>query len=202
MLFWGKRWAWYATAVMFLLNNTVGPAESFGGHAVGSGSHLQFIQALHVLVGAEYINTMVGPTTSVACRTVVFSIITALICWVSSLPRTFSMLSKIGTASAIFTFLSVLLATIFAGVQSRPAGFDARPSYTTPAGKVVTAGEPIVTAIPVLGTTFVAGLNAFLNISYTFIGQITLPSFIAEMKDPRYKTQALVRKNAALINLS
>lgn len=24
MLFWGKKWAWYATAVMFILNNTVG----------------------------------------------------------------------------------------------------------------------------------------------------------------------------------
>lgn len=22
MLFWGKKWAWYATAVMFVLNNT------------------------------------------------------------------------------------------------------------------------------------------------------------------------------------
>jgi hypothetical protein len=22
MLFWGKKWAWYFTAVMFLLNNT------------------------------------------------------------------------------------------------------------------------------------------------------------------------------------
>jgi hypothetical protein len=28
-------------------------------------------------------------------------------------------------------------------------------------------------------------MSAFLNISYTFIGQITLPSFIAEMKEPR-----------------
>lgn len=27
MLFWGKKWAWYATAVMFLLNNTVSPAQ-------------------------------------------------------------------------------------------------------------------------------------------------------------------------------
>jgi len=45
-------------------------------------------------------------------------------------------------------------------------------------------GEPLVYAVPVAGTTFVAGMNAFLNISYTFIGQITLPSFIAEMKNP------------------
>lgn len=35
------------------------------------------------------------------------------------------------------------------------------------------------------------GMNAFLNISYTFIGQITLPSFIAEMKEPKDFPKAL-----------
>jgi len=44
---------------------------------------------------------------------------------------------------------------------------------------------PFHLAIPAAGTTFVSGMNAFLNISYTFIGQITLPSFIAEMKEPK-----------------
>jgi len=34
-------------------------------------------------------------------------------------------------------------------------------------------------------------MNAFMNISYTFIGQITLPSFIAEMKNPRDFPKAL-----------
>ena len=48
-----------------------------------------------------------------------------------------------------------------------------------------------MTTIPLKGTTFVAGMNAFLNISYTFIGQITLPSFIAEMKEPRDFPKAL-----------
>jgi cation transporter-like permease len=136
-------------------------------------------QGLHVLVGAKYLNTMTE-ADSVGCRTVSFGIVVAIICWVCSLPRTFDMLSKLGTASAIFTFISVLLATIFAGVQSHPAGFDPE-----------TLGNPIVTAVPVLGTTFVNGLGAFLNISYTFIGQITLPSFIAEMRDPRDFPKAL-----------
>jgi hypothetical protein len=45
--------------------------------------------------------------------------------------------------------------------------------------------------LPLSGTTFVAGMNAFLNISYTFIGQITLPSFIAEMKNPLDFNKAL-----------
>lgn len=120
----------------------------------------------------------------VGCRTVSFGIVVTVICWVCSLPRTFDMLSKLGTASAFFTFISVLLATVFAAVQAHPAGFDDD-------GTSATGGNPIVTAVPVLGTTFVNGLGAFLNISYTFIGQITLPSFIAEMKDPREFPKAL-----------
>jgi hypothetical protein len=107
------------------------------------------------------------------------------------------MLSKLGTGSAIFTFLSVLLATIFAGVQDHPAGYDPRPSYTDANGKPAIGGAPIVTAIPVLGTGFVAGLNSFLNTSYTFIGQITLPSFIAEMKDPRQVQRMCLRASTA-----
>ncbi|KAK2053341.1 transmembrane amino acid transporter [Colletotrichum caudatum] len=174
MLFWGKKWAWYATAVMFILNNTVSLLES----------------ALHVLVGAKYLNTMTE-SDPVVCRTVVFSIVVTIICWVCSLPRTFDTLSKAGTASAAFTFISVLLATIFAGVQSHPAGYDPRSTYVDDNGVTKTGGNPIVTAIPVMSTTFVAGMNAFLNISYTFIGQITLPSFIAEMKDPRDFPKAL-----------
>lgn len=153
-LFWGKEWAWWGTAVMFVLNNT-------------------FIQALHVLVGAEYLNTMTERTAIGGCRTVEFSVVIVVICWLASLPRTFSMMSKLGTASAFFTLISVVLATAFAGVQGKPAGYS------------LEKGEPIVTAVPVASTTFVQGMAAFLNISYTFIGQITLPSFIAEMRDPR-----------------
>lgn len=154
-LFWGKKWAWWATAAMFILNNT-------------------FIQALHVLVGAEYINTMANNSSVGGCRTIEFGVVVAIACFLMSLPRTFSMMAKLGTASALFTLVSVVLATAFAGVQGKPAGYD--PD---------TLGEPIVSAFPPKGTTFVAGVAAFLNISYTFIGQITIPSFIAEMREPR-----------------
>lgn len=153
-LFWGKEWAWWATAAMFVLNNT-------------------FIQGLHVLVGAEYINTMTNKSYVGGCRTVEFAVAVTIICWLASLPRTFSMMSKLGTASAFFTLISVLLAAIFSGIQKHPAGYDPE------------MGEPIVTAIPTKSTTFVTGMAAFLNISYTFIGQITIPSFIAEMREPR-----------------
>lgn len=142
---------------MFILNNT-------------------FIQGLHCLVGAKYLNTM----TNHSVCTIGFSAIVAVISWVFSLPRTFSTLAKAATASALFTFLSVLLATIFAGIEDHPKDYDP-----------IKLGEPQVLAVPLAGTGFVAGMNAFMNISYTFIGQITLPSFIAEMKDPRDFPKAL-----------
>jgi hypothetical protein len=82
------------------------------------------------------------------------------------------------------------LAAIFAGIEAHPAGYNPDPNYVDPVTGIH-GGEPIVTAVPVSGTTFVAGMNAFLNIAYTFIGQITLPSFIAEMKNPHDFPKAL-----------
>lgn len=102
----------------------------------------------------------------------VLALFVAMVSFLFSLPRTFSALSTIATFSAFFTFLSVLLATIFAAIEPHPVGY---PKH----------GAPTVLAIPAAGTSFVSGFGAFLNISYTFIGQITLPSFIAEMKEPR-----------------
>lgn len=122
---------------------------------------------------------------TITCSTVVFSVIMMIISWLCSLPRTFDMLSKLAFASAFFTFISVILATIFSAVEDHPADFNPQSIFTDAQGASHVGGNPIVTAIPVKGTTFVAGMNAFLSISYTFIGQITLPSFIAEMRDPR-----------------
>ncbi|OCT44770.1 N amino acid transport system protein [Cladophialophora carrionii] len=162
MLFWNKKWAWYFTAVMFLLNNT-------------------FIQGLHVLTISRYLNTMSNHSVC----TVGFAAIGAVISWVCSMPRTFNALSKLAAVSAFFTFVSVILAAAFAGAEGKhgTAGYNPDPNHVNANG-VKLGGEPLVLAVPVAGTTFVAGMNAFLNISYTFIGQITLPSFIAEMKNP------------------
>ncbi|KAI9706523.1 MAG: hypothetical protein M1836_003529 [Candelina mexicana] len=168
MLFWGQKWAWYLTAIMFLLNNT-------------------FIQGLHVLTGAQYLNTM----SNHGMCTVGFSAIMAIICFFCSLPRTFSTLAKIATASAFFTFVSVLLAAIFAGIEAHPAKYNSDPNAIIPLSGGLHAGPPVVLSIPAKGTKFVPGMNAFLNISYTFIGQITIPSFIAEMREPKDFPKAL-----------
>ncbi|KAJ4361172.1 hypothetical protein N0V95_002141 [Ascochyta clinopodiicola] len=155
MIFWNQKWAFYFTAVMFILNNT-------------------FIMGLHCLVGAKWWNTITGHELC----TIGFAAITAVISFFASLPRTFSTLAKIATFSALFTFISVILAAIFSGIGQKPAGYP-------------DMGELEVYAVTPSGTTFVAGMNAFMNISYTFIGQITLPSFIAEMKNPKDFPKAL-----------
>lgn len=154
-LFGGSQWAYNVTAVFFFLNNT-------------------FIQALHVLVGAELLNTLTG---SAAC-TIVFSVVTVVVCFFISLPRTLDQMGSLGVFSAVTMGIAILLCIIFAGVQSHPFGF-------------IPGASPIVTVIPVKGTTFVSGMSAFLNITYTLVGQIVLPSFIAEMKDPKEFPKAL-----------
>lgn len=138
---------------------------------------MSIIQGFHCLVGSKYLNTMTYPNHMIC--TIGFSAIVAVVSFFASLPRTFSGLARLATVSALFTFLSVLLAMIFAGVESHPAGYD----------KLGT--EPVILAVPKAGTTFIAGMNAFMNISYTFIGQITIPSFIAEMKNPKDFPKAL-----------
>jgi hypothetical protein len=183
MLFWGKTWAWYATAVMFVLNNTFIQVCNIQYLSV---PYTDQSQGLHVLVTAKYLNTISHHSQC----TVVFAVIAAIVCWFCSLPRTFNALSKLATFSAFFTFISVLLAAIFAGIEAHPANYNPDPNYVDPVTGIH-GGEPIVTAIPISGTTYVAGMSAFLNISYTFIGQITLPSFIAEMKNPKDFPKAL-----------
>lgn len=123
--------------------------------------------------------------SSGAVCTVGFSAIWAVLSFVCSLPRTFDTLSKLATLSAGFTFVSVLLAAIFAGIEAHPY------QYNTGGKTGSLVGNPIVLVIPAAGTSFVSGMNAFLNISYTFIGQITIPSFIAEMKEPKDFPKAL-----------
>ncbi|CAN6653836.1 hypothetical protein TRVA0_026S02168 [Trichomonascus vanleenenianus] len=164
-LFWNKKWVWWFTAVCLLLNNT-------------------FVQGLHILTGAKYLNTM----TDHAHCTIVYTVIVTVVSFVASLPRTFSSLSYVCTLSAVTQVTSLLLCIIFAGVQSHPYNYD--PS------------TPVTWSLwPQPGTTYVQGMNAFLNIVFTFVGQITYPSFIAEMRNPRDFKKSLYIVNAAEVVL-
>ncbi|CCH59337.1 hypothetical protein TBLA_0B05020 [Henningerozyma blattae CBS 6284] len=125
------------------------------------------IQGLHVLVGAKYLNTI---TDHSQCS-VVFSVIIVIISLIFSLPRKFSSMSILGYFSAGTMFIGVVLAMIFSGIQSHPYKYN---------------GTPVkYTLFPEKGTTYVDAMCACLNIVYSFVGQITYPQFISEMRNPK-----------------
>ncbi|EPQ51583.1 hypothetical protein GLOTRDRAFT_96312 [Gloeophyllum trabeum ATCC 11539] len=103
-------------------------------------------------------------------------------CLFVSLPRTLNDLGGLGAFAAATMGISALLMIVFAGVQSHPLGYTGvAPTVTT-----YTSGccSPRHTRCKMVLTER-TGTSSFLNISYTFIGQITLTTFIAEMRDPR-----------------
>ncbi|KAJ7314793.1 transmembrane amino acid transporter protein-domain-containing protein [Mycena albidolilacea] len=133
-----------------------------------------FIQALECLVGAKLLNTL---SHSGVC-TVGFSASVAGLCLILSLPRTLNQLGGLATFSALTMGIAVLLSVVFSAIQNEPFGYI--------------AGEPpIVTMFPVVGTTYVSGMSAFLNITHALIGQTMIPSFLAEMKEPKDFPKAL-----------
>ncbi|KJZ68191.1 hypothetical protein HIM_12416 [Hirsutella minnesotensis 3608] len=90
MIFGGKEWMWWVIVVVYVLNNI-------------------FSQGFSVLSGAQYLNTMTENDIIGGCRTVEFAITITIACWLASLPRTFSLVSKLGTISALFTFAKASL---------------------------------------------------------------------------------------------
>ena len=74
-----------------------------------------------------------------------------------SLFREFKHIATMSIFAASTMLIALIMTLAFAGAESTPVGYDpARP---------VT-----IRAFAAPGTTFVAGLSAALNISYTFIG--------------------------------
>ena len=142
-------------------------------------------QGLHVIVGAQYLETVTEYWITGICKPVLFGFLVTILCWMGSLFRTFNMLSHLATISAVLTFISVILAAIFMAVQGEPTSYVPGVPLTTSKDGTLKGGEPVFSPWPAPGTTFTTFLVAMLNISYTFIGQIAVPSFIAEMKDPR-----------------
>lgn len=154
-----------------------------------------------MLIRSEYINTVTAEYSLNVCRTVIFSLLVTAISWMLSLPRTFEVFSIGALVAAAFTVVSVLLTDVFLALQGRPDNFDigrssdgggnsTLPSYNGTRlfdvyNITKATGPPLFSALPPPQSTFKSLMTAFLNISYTIIGQVAMPSFITEMKDPR-----------------
>ncbi|RCK65745.1 N amino acid transport system protein [Candida viswanathii] len=151
----GPRWIWHLTAVSFLIFNLL-------------------IQALHVLVGEKYLNTISDNKT--VCS-VVFGVVSAVACFLFSLPRTFSHMSGVAYFASGTMLIAMILAMVFAGIQEHPFGYE--------------ESTPVVWTAWPKDQNYVNIMSAVLNIVFTFAGQLTYPSFISQMSRPRDFKKAL-----------
>ncbi|KAG0647261.1 hypothetical protein D0Z07_7070 [Hyphodiscus hymeniophilus] len=127
----------------------------------------------HVLTGAKVLNTL----SDHSLCTVVFSVIVMLMGIVMSIPRTLKHVSFMSMFSAACMGLAILLFLIFAGIENAPlVGYS---------GDYPTDGLVKTYAFPLPGTTWVACMNAVLNITFLWVPQILFPTFISEMEKPQ-----------------
>lgn len=127
----------------------------------------------HVLTGAKILNTL----TDHSLCTVVFSIIIMLMGIVLSIPRTLRHVSFMSMFSAACMGIAILLFLVFAGIEDAPLyGYN---------GDYPSDGLVGTYAFPKAGTTWVACMNAVLNITFLWVPQILFPTFISEMERPQ-----------------
>jgi hypothetical protein len=80
-------------------------------------------------------------------------------------------------AEAACMGIAILLFLIFAGIEDAPLyGYG---------GNYPTLGKVKTYAFPLPGTTWVACMNAVLNITFLWVPQILFPTFISEMERPQ-----------------
>lgn len=127
----------------------------------------------HVLTGAKVLNTL----SDHSMCTVAFSVIVTIMGVVMSLPRTLNHVSFMSMFSAACMGIAILLFLVFAGIEDNPLyGYN---------GVFPKAGPVKTYAFPLEGTTFVAIMNAVLNITFLWVPQILFPTFISEMERPQ-----------------
>ncbi|THV78675.1 putative amino acid transporter [Aureobasidium pullulans] len=133
----------------------------------------------HVLTGAKILNTL----SDHSMCTVIFSVIVTVMGIVMSVPRTLKHVSFMSMFSAACMGIAILLFLVFVGIEDAP-GYGYSGVYPK-------AGPVKTYAFPPAGTTWVACMNAVLNITFLWVPQILFPSFIAEMERPQDFPKAL-----------
>lgn len=133
----------------------------------------------HVLTGAKVLITL----SDHSLCTVVFSVIATVMGIFMSVPRTLKHVSFMSMFSAACMGIAILLFLVFAGIEKNPLyGYN---------GTYPEDGEVMTMAFPAKGTTWVACMNAVLNITFLWVPQILFPTFISEMEKPQDFPKAL-----------
>ncbi|GAA5899061.1 hypothetical protein JCM6882_004604 [Rhodosporidiobolus microsporus] len=134
---------------------------------VGLALNNWFIMGLHAVAGATAVQSIRGGTET----TLVWAVIITILMWLPSNVRDFNQFTPLGLIASGTMFVCAILVMAGHGAQDHPSGWTPGLEIT----HSVWAPE---------GTTFVQGLNAVLNVVYTFIGHALIPSFIGDMENP------------------
>ncbi|KAJ5945138.1 hypothetical protein N7516_005306 [Penicillium verrucosum] len=133
----------------------------------------------HVLTGAKVLNTL----SDHSLCTAVFSIIVTIMGIIMSIPRALQHVSLMSMFSSACMGIAILLFLIFAGIEKAPLYRDS--------GTYLTVGPVKTYAFPLPDTTWVACMNAVMNITFIWVPQILFPTFISEMERPQDFPKAL-----------
>lgn len=131
------------------------------------------IVGFHILTAAKIINTL----SDHSMCTIIFNVLATILGIFMSIPRTLHHVSFMSMFSAACMGLAVFLFVIFAGIEDAPLhGYG---------GDYPALGRVKTYAFPREDTTWVACINAVLNITFVWVPQILFPTFIAEMEKPQ-----------------
>ncbi|KAK4527581.1 hypothetical protein GAYE_SCF41G5504 [Galdieria yellowstonensis] len=156
----------------------------FGKYLLGAGQviFLVFICGSHCLTGAIAMNTL---TDSATCK-VVWSLVTGIVSFFLTLPRTLDRISYLSFVSAASILTSVLITIIGTGVESTPNGAPSNPDI-------------IVKSFQ--STSFYNAFSAVTDIIFAYAGHLAFFNFMAEMKNPREYPKALYLLQAADVTI-
>ncbi|GJD10805.1 N amino acid transport system protein [Galdieria sulphuraria] len=156
----------------------------FGKYLLGAGQviFLVFICGSHCLTGAIAMNTL---TDNATCK-VVWALITGVVAFFLTLPRTLDRISYLSFVSSASILTSVFITIIGTGVESAPNGAPANPhiivNTTTPA-------------------SFYNAFSAVTDIIFAYAGHLAFFNFISEMKNPREYPKSLYLLQAVDITI-
>ncbi|KAM0756410.1 hypothetical protein T439DRAFT_345174 [Meredithblackwellia eburnea MCA 4105] len=141
---------------------------------VGLALNNYCIMGLHVVAGGTAIQTIRGGKEC----TLIWGVVLGVIMLLGSFMRDFKHMSLLGLLASSTMFICTLIVLAGHGVQGTPNGWveGTKVTWTVWAPK---------------GTTFVQALNALLNITYTWVGQALIPSFVGDMEHPEDFPKAL-----------
>lgn len=160
---------------------------------------------VHVQLCGELLESLVEGYPVNFSPSMVGCVVGAFFCFCLSMPPAMSYHANMAFAAVTFTVLGILMTIIGAGMHykatkaSRDGRMDLPPEVIPDVTSIISPeislnfttnlspeNWPDISPWPKKIATILSIVISFLNMAFAFIGQVTFPTFIAEMKEPRY----------------